>query len=128
MTLPIARESAARAIRWFHLAFGAWLIVSAFLLRHTEQSSANTWAMGALMAVIAVASFFAWHWLLRVNAVFAGWLLVSTMIVPYAGGLTQAHNAIVAVALLVLALAPVRFFERRPEERGEAPAQGKVTA
>jgi hypothetical protein len=127
MTLPIARESAVRAIRWFHLAFAAWLVVSAFLLRHTEESSRNTWAMGLLIAVVTIASMFSWHAVLRVSAIFSGWLLLSTIVVPYASGLTQAHNAVVAIVLLVLALAPVRFFERR-EDRGEAATQQKVTA
>jgi hypothetical protein len=129
MTLPIAAERATRAIRWVHLAFGAWLIASAFLLRHTPQSSSNTWVVGLLTAVVAFASLFSWHGVLRINAIFSLWLLLSTLLVPYASWLTQLHNAIVALTLIVLAVMPARLVARRAgEERGEGAAQQRAPA
>ena len=129
MTMPFAAERATRTIRWIHAAGGAWLIASAFLLRHTPESGNNTWVVGVLTLVVAIGSLLSWFEVVRVNGVFAAWLLVSTVVVPYASWLTQLHNALVALTIIVLAVMPTRLLARREaEEQREGAAQERAPA
>lgn len=125
MMFPIARGGGTSAVKWAELVLGAWLFASAFLLPHSGQSFGNTWVVGLMTVVVAVISFFGSHKLLRPNAVFSAWLLVSTMLVPYASSVTRLHNALIAIALIILSLIPARYLVR-PEGAGAEPQ--KTTA
>lgn len=121
--MTIARRSATRAIKGAQLVLGAWLFVSAYLLRHSSESFLNTWTMGVLTAIAAAVALLGIHVLVRVAGVFAVWLFVSTLIVPYASTVTQLHNGLVAIALFILAVVPSRYLER-----GEGQEPERATA
>jgi hypothetical protein len=89
------------------MALGIWLLVSPSIWRHSAQSSLNTRINGAIIVAASA-------WALRalggryLLATVACWLYVSTVSMPHLHGGTVLNNALVAIAVLVLSLAPKR--------------------
>ena len=98
--------------RYVSLVLGGWLLVSAFLLPHTELSQMNAWIVGAL---VVLASLFTFKFPVArpLNAALGLWLLASSaLFYPRTDG-TFFHNLIIAFTLIALSFMPTRA--RAPE-------------
>jgi len=91
--------------RWANFLIGLWLIISAFAWQHSAGARANTWILGAL---IAIASFWALFMpgARFLNTIFAIWLFFATLAVYHASSATVWNNLIAAVVVFVLSLIP----------------------
>ncbi|MGE5186646.1 MAG: SPW repeat protein [Acidobacteriota bacterium] len=91
--------------RWINILAGAWLFISAFVWPHTLSAQANTWIVGALMFIVAIAALFQppVRW---ANTALAVWLFVSTWFFPHADTATLWNNLIVAIVVFILSLTP----------------------
>ena len=91
--------------RWVNLLIGLWLIVSAFAWPHTAGAQANTWILGALIAIAS-----AWAVFMPgarfLNTIFAIWLFFATLVIYHASSATVWNNLIAAVVVFVLSLIP----------------------
>ena len=90
-----------------NLVLGAWLIGSPWALSFADQQTParNAWIVGAVIAVAALAALIAFQkWEEWVNAVLAGWLIVSPYLLGFAGNQTVTWNQII-VGVLVGVLA-----------------------
>ncbi len=98
--------------RWLNLVLGVWLFISAFIWPHTAASQTNTWIVGILIAIFAIAAMFApaVRW---VNTVLAVWLFVSTLFIQHVTAGTAWNNCIVAVIVFFVSLAPSEALHRR---------------
>jgi hypothetical protein len=86
-----------------NLALGVWLFTSAFMGPHTRDAAAASWIMGAMIAMNAFASIFAWP-----VRYFNAWQVSAAAGQP----LLLVNGAIVSGLVVVLALIPGRG-ERR---------------
>lgn len=93
--------------RWISLVLGVWLFISAFLWPHSPASYTNTWVVGALIALAALGALFSppVRW---ANTVLAIWLFISTLVIDHVTVATAWNNAIVAVVVFFVSLAPSR--------------------
>ena len=82
---------------------GAWLIVSAFLWRHSSFHFQNTIAGGLLALALAVAAGRR-HQVMSLGGLLAMWLFLSTLFVEPARAATLWNNALAAVAIWALSL------------------------
>ncbi|HET7752954.1 MAG TPA: hypothetical protein VFK85_03510 [Anaeromyxobacteraceae bacterium] len=108
--------------RTLNLLVGSWLFLSAFVWRHPDPQFTNTWLVGLLCAVIAVAAVSyprARYW----NVLLSAWLVFSTLWLPHLRP-TVWNNIIVALAMLAFALVPSPEAEHKPtlDERLQAVA------
>ena len=100
----MAQEDYATA-RIVNIVLGIWLFVSAFIWPHTYAQMTNTWILGALTVIFALSA-------MRVpetryiNTVLAVWLVISVWALPSMNLATQWNNAIVAIAIFFVSLAP----------------------
>jgi hypothetical protein len=94
-----------------NLALGVWLFTSAFMGPHTRDAAAASWIMGAMIAMNAFASIFAWP--VRYFNVLLGAISLAWQVSAAAGQpLLLVNGAIVSGLVVVLALIPGRG-ERR---------------
>jgi hypothetical protein len=89
--------------RIFNVLIGTWLFVSAFMWSHAPLEAAFTMACGGLSAVFALATIY-YRGFRYLNAGLAVLLFASTLVLSAWQGPTMWHNAVVAIALFVLAL------------------------
>lgn len=91
--------------RWVNFLIGIWLIISAFAWPHTAGARANTWILGALIAIAS-----AWAVFMPgarfLNTIFAIWLFFATLVIYHASSATIWNNLIAAVVVFVLSLIP----------------------
>src|SRR5271170_7672622 len=91
--------------RIVNIVLGIWLFVSAFLWPHTYAQMNNTWIVGVLCVAFAVIA-------MRVpevrylNALLAVWLFISVWALPTMLAATRWNNAVVAIAIFFVSLAP----------------------
>jgi hypothetical protein len=91
--------------RIVNIVLGIWLFVSAFLWPHTYAQMTNTWIVGVLCVVFALIA-------MRVpevrylNTLLAVWLFISVWALPTMSVGTQWNNALVAIFVFVVSLAP----------------------
>lgn len=97
------------SIRIFNVLMGTWLFISAFMWPHSPLEAAFTMACGGLSVVFALATIY-YGGFRYLNAGLAVVLFTSTVVLAGWRGPTMWHNAIVAIALFVLAL-----FDSSPE-------------
>lgn len=90
-------------VRVLNMLLGAWLFLSAFSWRHAPAAMTNTWIVGLLTVVFAIAAtrFKAFRLL---NAGLAIWLFVSNWVLPLASRGTFWNNAIVAIAIFCVSI------------------------
>jgi SPW repeat-containing protein len=87
------------------IVLGVWLFISAFLWPHTSAQMTNTWIVGIVCAVAAAVA-------VRipdaryVDTVLAVWLFISVWALPRSAPGTAWNNALCAIAIFVLSLAP----------------------
>ena len=108
----------ATTARIWNVVLGVWLFISAFLWPHSETQMTNTWIMGVLSALFAVASIY-YSPARYLNVALAVWLFISSWALPTIHAATTWNNLLVAVAIFVVALIPgpvgaepPRFFPR----------------
>ena len=106
------------------LLVSTWLFASAFLLPHTTATAWNALIVASLMAAVAFLAFAmpgrpGMRWWL---AVLATWLMVSTMLLPYAAIGTLFHDVAVAMVMAALAFAPTAGWLARWREEHAASA------
>ena len=91
--------------RWVNFLIGIWLIISAFAWPHTAGARANTWILGALIAIAS-----AWAVFMPgarfLNTIFAIWLFFATLVIYHSSSATVWNNLIAAVVVFVLSLIP----------------------
>ena len=102
--------------RYLNALVAAWLFISAFVWPHTVSAQTNTWIVGALMVICAIAALFqpAARW---ANTVLAVWLFISTWFFPHANTGTVWNNAILAIIVFAVSLvpsSPMQTTGRRP--------------
>jgi len=91
--------------RYLNVLLAAWLFISAFAWPHTAELRQNSWIVGLMMFVAALAATAAPAFR-YVNTVLAGWLFISTIAFPRISDATLWNNIIVAIAVLALSLMP----------------------
>lgn len=91
--------------RWVNLLIGIWLIISAFAWQHGAGARANTWILGALIALASIWALFM-PGARFLNTIFAIWLFFATLVVYQASSATVWNNLIAALVVFVLSLIP----------------------
>ena len=96
--------------RIVNIILGIWLVVSAFLWPHSYAQMNNAWIVGVLCVAFSLVA-------MRVpearylNTLLAVWLFISVWALPVRTATTQWNNAIVAIAVFLVSLAPA-YLER----------------
>ncbi len=105
--------------RGINVLLGIWLFVSAFLWEHTGAERTNTWILGVLCFMFALAAMRAStaRWL---NTALSIWLFISVWALPHDNLATMWNNALVAIVVFLLSLVPGG--RERPLEASRAPA------
>jgi hypothetical protein len=91
--------------RIINIVLGVWLFVSAFLWPHSYAQMTNTWIVGLLCIAFALIA-------MRVpevrylNTILAAWLFISVWALPSISLATQWNNALIALAIFFVSLAP----------------------
>jgi hypothetical protein len=91
--------------RIISLILGAWLFISAFIWPHSASQLNNTWILGALVVVFTIVSMKVPE-VRYLNAVVAVWLFISVWALPTYELGTQWNNALCAIAIFFVSLAP----------------------
>lgn len=91
--------------RYINLLLGVWLVISAFVWRHTPEQQTNAWIVGVLVAVIALVAI-GRERARYVNTVLSIWLFVSIWALPTALEATQWNHGLVALAVFIFSLVP----------------------
>jgi len=105
------REDTYTSARIINVILGIWLVISAFVWPHTYAQTTNTWIVGALVVAFSLVA-------MRVpevrylNTVLAVWLFISVWALPTMTMGTTWNNAIVAIAVFFVSLAPA-YLETR---------------
>jgi hypothetical protein len=100
-------DARAAAPRGLNVALGVWLFISAFLWPHSQGQMTNTWLMGVLCVVFAVAAMYV-EQVRFLNTLLAIWLFISAFALPSLSVGTTWNNAIVAIAIFLVSLVPSR--------------------
>ncbi len=91
--------------RIINLILGAWLFVSAFLWPHSAAQMSNTWILGALVVAFSLISMKVPE-VRYLNSIIAVWLFISVWALPTYELATQWCNALTAIAIFFVSLAP----------------------
>ncbi len=111
----MAQEDFTNA-RVVNMILGVWLFISAFLWPHSNAQMTNTWIVGVLaVAFSLIATRVAEVRFL--NTVLAIWLFVSVWALPSMAAGTRWNNAIVAIVMFLVSLAPELTGTGRPGAR-----------
>jgi hypothetical protein len=108
--------------RTLSIILGVWLFISAFIWPHSDAQRTNTWIMGLLCVVFAMAA-------LRMpevrfaNTVLAIWLFISAFALPALSAATVWNNALVAIAIFIASLVPNVMEEERFTRRPMLPTR-----
>jgi hypothetical protein len=100
--MPQDNVASARII---NIILGIWLFISAFIWPHAYEQLTNTWILGLLTIAFALIA-------MRVpevrylNTLLAVWLFISVWALPAATIATMWNNALVAIAIFFVSLAP----------------------
>ncbi len=101
----MAQEDITNNARIIAVVLGVWLFVSAFLWPHSYAQMTNTWIVGVLCVAFALIA-------MRVpevrylNTIRAVWLFISVWALPTINTGTMWNNALVAIAIFIVSLAP----------------------
>lgn len=106
-------------VRALNIVLGIWLFISAFIWPHSGAQRANTWMLGLLCVLFAIASMSVPS-VRYLNTVLAIWLFISAFTLPRVSAATTWNNALVAIGIFAVSLVPTRpgeadrFLRRRP--------------
>ena len=89
------------AARIANVVLGVWLFISAFIWAHTQAQMTNTWIVGALCAIFALAAMRAPQ-ARYVNTALAIWLFISVWVLPTMSAATLWNNVLVAIAVFIV--------------------------
>lgn len=92
-----------RGLRGINALLGGWLFLSAFLWPHTSAQFANTWIVGALIAIFALIGLAAPP-ARFLNTILSVWLFISTWAMPTISSATVWNNVLVAIAVFIVSL------------------------
>jgi hypothetical protein len=104
-TPPATKSRENRAAEWASCSLGGWLFISAFSWAHSAPSFTNTWLTGLAIAIVSALAAFVrrFRWL---NTTLAVWLFLSTLVIEHATVATLWHNALLAVLVFGISIAP----------------------
>lgn len=105
MNNPTLRNTNMNNLRWLNVVLGAWLFISAFAWPHSQEQMTNTWIIGALTVVFALAAI-RYPQARFANSLLAIWLFISAFALPRVSTATVWNNVIVAIAIFIVSLAP----------------------
>ena len=91
--------------RILNIVLGIWLFISAFVWGHTQAQMTNTWILGVLCVVFALIAMRV-EQVRFLNTALAVWLFISAFALPTTSRGTVWNNALVAIAIFVVSLAP----------------------
>jgi hypothetical protein len=97
--------------RFFNLALGTWLLISAFLWTHSGAQFTNTWVVG-LGAMLTAAAAMRVEWARFLTVGLAIWLFIGSWALPGRSEITFWHNQVVAILMFVAAWIPSATPER----------------
>jgi len=101
----MAQQDQLGNARIVNIVLGVWLFISAFIWPHSYSQMTNTWILGVLCVLFALIA-------MRVpearylNTILAVWLFISVWALPSLSLGTQWNNALVAIAIFIVSLAP----------------------
>ncbi len=103
-----------RKARYLNIALGIWLVVSAYLWRHSSAQLANVWISGLIVARCAAVAitepgvrFF--------NSAVGIWLILSSVVLPRVSTATAWNNVLIgAVITLASLVGPRRSITSKP--------------
>ena len=101
----MAQQDQLGNARIVNIVLGVWLFISAFIWPHSYSQMTNTWILGVLCVLFALIA-------MRVpearylNTILAVWLFISVWALPSMMLGTQWNNALVAIAIFIVSLAP----------------------
>jgi hypothetical protein len=88
-----------------NILLGIWLFISAFVWTHSQAQLTNTWILGVLCVVFALIAM-RMQQVRYLNTALAVWLFISAFALPGSSRATVWNNALVAIAIFVVSLAP----------------------
>ena len=94
-----------RVRRALVVILGIWLFISAFIWRHTAAQMTNTWICGLLTIAFALIAMRVRE-VRYLNTILAVWLFISVWALPSMALGTMWNNALVAIAIFFVSLAP----------------------
>jgi hypothetical protein len=100
--MPQDNIASARII---NIILGIWLFISAFLWPHVYAQMTNTWILGVLAVAFALIAMKVPE-VRYLNTILAVWLFISVWALPTASVATMWNNALVAIAIFAVSLAP----------------------
>jgi hypothetical protein len=101
----MVQQDTYASARIVNIILGIWLFISAFIWPHTYAQMTNTWILGVLTVAFALIA-------MRVpevrylNTILAVWLFISVWALPSMSVGTMWNNALVAIAIFFVSLAP----------------------
>jgi len=98
-------ESAGQLARGINILAGVWLFISAFVLPHEAAMFTNTWILGILAVIFAIAAM-RYPNVRYLNTLLAIWLFISAFALPHVSNVPVWNNAIVAIVIFVISLVP----------------------
>ena len=93
------------AARTLNVLLGIWLFISAFVWTHTQAQMTNTWILGVLCVIFALIAMRI-DQVRYLNTALAVWLFISAFALSTQSRGTVWNNALVAVAIFIVSLAP----------------------
>jgi hypothetical protein len=93
------------AARTLNILLGIWLFISAFVWQHSSAQLTNTWILGILCVIFALIAT-RWEQVRYLNTILAVWLFISAFVLSAQSRGTMWNNALVAVAIFLVSLAP----------------------
>jgi hypothetical protein len=93
------------AARTVNVVLAVWLFISAFVWPHTASQMTNTWVLGVVVFVFALLAMRV-SGARYVNALAAVWLFISAFALPRISVGTAWNNALIALVVFFVALAP----------------------
>jgi hypothetical protein len=113
MTVSLNREPDVRGspARVLNVLLGIWLFISAFAWPHSAAQRTNTWIVGVLCVIFALAAM-AMSSARYLNTVLAIWLFISAWALPTVSVGTIWNNVLVSIAIFIVSLVPSAAGER----------------
>jgi hypothetical protein len=107
--------------RYLNLALASWLLISAYLWRHSEPQFLITIVVGAAVAVVAPFEVGSPH-VRRFNLAAGGGLALAAVALPRASAIVLVHNVVVGLAIALVSFfgPPHGTMPRRPPAPDDA--------
>ena len=92
-----------RKARYVNIALGIWLVVSAYLWRHSSAQLANVWISGLIVARCAAVAIAAPR-IRFFNTAVGVWLILSSLVLPRVSTATAWNNVLVGALIIAVSL------------------------